>query len=82
MYFVYILQSLKNNKTYIGFTSRSVGKRLLEHNLGANIWSRQNRPFKLKYYESFLCKADALSREKFLKSGVGRKLKKLIVELL
>ena len=61
-------------------TSKDVGKRLEEHNLGTNVWTKHNGPFKLKYYKSFHCKEDAINREAFLKSGVGRKLKKLILE--
>lgn len=80
MHHVYILRSLRNNKTYIGFTSKSADKRLKEHNLGSNKWTSQNGPFKLIYYESFVCKEDALNKERFLKTGVGKKLIKLIKE--
>ena len=79
MFFVYILKSLKNGKSYVGFTSRNVRKRLEEHNLGTGQWTKQNRPFQLVYYESFVCKTDATRREIFFKSGVGKKLKKVIL---
>ena len=82
MYFVYILTSNKNGKSYVGMTSKNVNSRLEEHNLGSNTWTRQNRPFKLKYYESFICKEDAINREKFFKSGVGKKIKKILLENL
>lgn len=78
MYFVYILSSKKSNKTYVGYTSKIVGKRLAEHNIGSNKWTSANKPFCLIYYESYYCKEDALHREKFLKSGIGNKLVKLI----
>lgn len=80
MYYVYILKSLKNSKSYVGVTSREVNIRLKEHNLGSNKWTNQNGPFILKYYESFYCKEDAVHREFFYKSGIGKQLKKLIVE--
>lgn len=79
MYFVYILKSIKNGKSYVGSTSKNVGTRLEEHNVGSNIWTRHNGSFQLKYYESFLCKEDALKREKFYKTGIGKRLKKLII---
>jgi len=78
MYFVYLLKSLKNNKTYVGYTAKGLSERLNEHNLGSNSWTSTNKPFKLIYYESYYCQKDALHRELFLKSGVGKRLVKLI----
>jgi putative endonuclease len=80
MYFVYILKSRLSDKSYVGFTSKDVGRRLEEHNIGSNLWTSKHKPFKLIYYESYFCKADALGRESFLKSGVGCKLKRLILD--
>ena len=80
MFHVYILKSSLNGKSYVGFTAKEVNKRLEEHNIGSNKWTKANRPFRLVYYESFACKEDANLREKFLKTGVGKKLKKLILE--
>ena len=82
MYFVYILKSLKTNKSYVGSTSKEVGLRLRDHNLGSNEWTTKHKPFKLVYYESLFCKQDALHRENFLKSGVGRKVKDLLINHL
>jgi len=78
MYYVYILRSLKNNKTNVGFTSKEVKTRLNEHNVGTNKWTSQNKPFVLLYYESYFCEKDARHRELFLKSGQGKKLVALI----
>ncbi len=80
MYIVYILKSLVNGKTYAGYTSKDVSERIKEHNSGSNKWTKGNRPFKLIYYETYNCESDAKLRELFFKSGIGRKLKKLIVE--
>jgi len=80
MFFVYLLRSHKNKKHYIGSTSKLPNKRLNEHNLGSNKWTRNNKPFDLLYYESYYYKKDAIHRENFLKTGVGRKLVKLIVK--
>ena len=80
MYFVYILQSLKNSKSYVGMTTKDPNKRLEEHNIGSNTWTKLNAPFKLVYYESYYCKKDALHRENFLKSGIGKKLKNIILK--
>jgi len=80
MFTVYLLKSLKNNKSYVGYTDKNVQVRLKEHNSGANIWTRQNGPFVLRYFETYVCKEDARRRELFFKSGVGKKLKKIILE--
>ena len=80
MFFVYFLKSLKSGKSYVGVTSKGVEKRLEQHNLGSNIWTKNNRPFNLLYYESYHCREDAFSRERFYKSGVGKKIKKLIID--
>ena len=79
MFYVYLLVSLNNNKSYVGCTGKNPYIRLKEHNSGTNQFTRNNRPWKLKYYESFLCEKCALNREKFLKTGVGKKLIKLII---
>ncbi len=73
MSFVYVLKSLKNNKRYIGCTSKKPEIRLTEHNLGSNKWTRANKPFELIYIEIYNNKTEALKREKLLKSGQGRK---------
>ncbi len=78
MYFVYILKSLVDQKTYVGRTGKNPFTRLKEHNIGSNSWTKLHRPFELIYFESYVCKEDAIRREKYLKSGIGNKLVKLI----
>lgn len=73
MWYVYVLKSLKNTKRYVGFTSKKPEDRLKEHNSGSNKFTSINKPFILKYTESFVSKTEAIRREKFLKSGQGRK---------
>ncbi len=72
-YKVYILKSLRNGKRYVGYTSKNTFKRLKEHNSGCNKWTKQNRPFELIFEEDCYNKTKAIKREKFLKSGQGRK---------
>ncbi|MDQ5938694.1 MAG: putative endonuclease [Patescibacteria group bacterium] len=80
MYYVYLLKSLLDGSSYVGYTNDDPKIRLDEHNSGQNRWTRKYRPYQLVYYESYYCKKDALHREKFLKSGVGNKLVKLVIE--
>lgn len=71
MYYVYILKSEKNNKLYKGFT-KNLKRRITEHNIGKAKFTKNNRPWKLIYYEAFAFEADAKKEEAFLKSGKGR----------
>lgn len=73
MYYVYVLRSLKNNKRYVGFTNKDPKERLVEHNSGTNTYTKQNRPYKLIYFEKFTEENLARKREKFFKTGQGRR---------
>ncbi len=79
-YYVYILQSLKNNSLYIGYTS-DLRKRLKEHNSGKSKATKPFRPYKLIFYEAFLNKTDAENREEYLKGGYGRKTIKGLMKI-
>ena len=65
---------------YVGWTGRSPFERLKEHNTNSNHWTSKNGPFKLIYYEKYICEADARAREKFYKVGFGRNIKSVISE--
>jgi putative endonuclease len=72
MYKVYILQSLKDRRTYVGFTD-NIGKRLKEHNSGKVAATCNRRPFKIIYLENVDNFKDAKERELYWKSGAGRR---------
>ena len=72
IYYVYLLQSKKNGKWYIGYTN-DLRKRFNQHNFGKSTYTKNRGPFKLIYYEFCINKQDAMSREKYLKSGMGRR---------
>jgi len=82
MHYVYFIKSERNRKIYVGFTEKMPIDRLTEHNKGANKWTKENGPFKLVYYEAYICESDARRRELFYKSGFGKSIKKAIVEYL
>jgi putative endonuclease len=46
---------------------------LVQHSEGAAFATAQRGPWKLIYYEAYLERLDALGREKYLKSGGGRR---------
>jgi len=73
MFYTYVLKSFKNGKRYIGYTSKSPEERLRQHNKGCSEWTRKNRPFELLYYEKLENKTEAIKRERYLKTGYGRK---------
>ncbi len=68
MFYVYVLQSEKDNKLYIGFTS-DLRKRFQEHNRGEVRSTSYRRPLKLVYYEAYANDNIAHKRERQLKSG-------------
>jgi len=72
MYYVYVLQSKKDKLFYTGFTS-DLERRINEHNTNQQISTKHRGPFDLIYYEYCLAKNDAIIREQYLKSGMGKK---------
>ena len=71
-YYVYILQSKKDKKWYTGFTN-DLRKRFKEHNSNILGWTKNRGPFNLIYYEASKNEQDARLREKYLKSGMGKR---------
>lgn len=72
MFFTYILKSKKDKKWYTGYTN-DLRKRFNQHNSN-EVYSTKNRgPFNLIYYEACLNEQDAKSREKYLKTGMGKR---------
>lgn len=66
MYYVYILRD-RFGKIYIGYTS-NLKERLQKHNRGHTSYLKSKRPVQLVYYEAYLSKTDAQTREKSLKN--------------
>jgi putative endonuclease len=72
MWYVYLLLSSKNQSWYIGCTD-DLKNRFAKHNSGKSKYTKDFMPWNLLYYEASLDKADAFRRERYLKSGNGRK---------
>ena len=74
-YYVYILQSLKDESTYIGSTT-DLRRRFKEHNKGMVKSTKAKIPWRLIYYEAFLIEETARKREKSIKThgNIRRKL--------
>ncbi len=71
MWYVYVIKS-KIDEWYTGST-KDLQKRILKHNSGKNKSTKHGVPWKLIYYEGSLNKKDARAREKYLKSGMGKR---------
>ena len=74
MFYVYVLRSQSDSGFYIGF-STNLRARLRQHQDGESLATSHRGPWKLIYYEAYTEREDAEGREKFLKSGAGRRLK-------
>lgn len=72
MYYTYLLLSLKDKQFYTGYCQDLV-KRFKQHQSGKVFSTKNRRPFKIIYYEVCHNKFDAIAREKYLKSGMGKK---------
>lgn len=72
MHYIYVIQSIMDNHLYTGST-HDLRKRLREHNAGRVFSTKTRGPLKLVYYEACLNEQDARAREKYLKTGMGKR---------
>ena len=71
-FYTYVLFSLKDKKMYTGYTS-DLDLRLVQHNKGNVVSTKDRRPLKLIYYEACLNQSSAWKREKYLKTTYGKR---------
>ena len=75
---IYILKSERDGIHYVGST-QNVEERLRRHNQGDYRFTKGYRPWRLVFKESVKSRSEAVKRERFLKTGIGRnELRKLI----
>lgn len=72
MYTVYVLQSLKDGKTYVGYTN-NFERRFKQHNARQVKSTKYRTPFKLLFTEEFKSMNEAKKRESWWKSSTGRR---------
>ena len=80
LFYVYVIENIIDSSWYIGF-STNAARRIKEHNIkiGGSYSRKKLGKWRLIYIEGYANKLDALGREKYLKSGAGRKyLKKQV----
>lgn len=71
MYYTYVLQN-SSGRWYTGCT-KDLRKRFNQHNSRKSPYTKSRGPYKIIYYEACLTEEDAGLREKFLKSGMGKR---------
>jgi putative endonuclease len=75
MYYTYVLKSLKDEQLYVGWTN-DLKERVSKHNNGNVKATEHRRPLKIVYYEACVHKDKAIAREKYFKTGFGRRFLK------
>jgi len=72
MFYTYVIKSKKDGQWYTGATD-DLKKRFKEHVEGKVYSTKERRPLELIYYEACLNKVDPFAREKYLKTGMGKR---------
>ncbi len=72
MFYTYVLRSKKDGNFYTGFTN-NLKERYKLHKLGKIISTKHRSELDLVYFEACTNEIDAIRREKYLKSGTGKK---------
>ena len=70
--YVYVLQSKKDDKWYTGCT-HDLRKRFEEHLAGKVTSTKGRGPLALVYFEASQDGEDAFNRERYLKTGMGKR---------
>jgi putative endonuclease len=71
-WYTYVLISHKDGKWYTGSTG-SMERRLKEHNEGKVRATKGRSPLSIMYYEVCFNEEDSRTRERYLKSGMGKR---------
>ncbi|HIF71101.1 MAG TPA: GIY-YIG nuclease family protein [Dehalococcoidia bacterium] len=74
MFYVYVLESTKTQRRYIGST-QNVQARLEHHNAGHGKSTKSQRPWPLIHHECFETRSQTVHREKVLKSWKSRRFR-------
>ena len=72
MYYVYVIESVNFGRLYKGMTA-NLEQRLKEHNAGKTKSNKAYAPFRMIYCEEYATREEARKREKYFKTGAGRR---------
>lgn len=79
-FWTYVLKSISFGTLYVG-NSSDPDRRLIEHNEGRSRYTKGRKPWTLIHRERYNTRAEAMRRERFLKSGQGREELKRLLQL-
>jgi putative endonuclease len=79
MFYVYLIQSVKEGSFYIGSTS-DLDKRIKQHNDGESKYTSKRGPWNLVYFEVLNTRSESLRRERFLKKQRNREFYKKLID--
>ena len=79
MFFVYILRSVQVDIFYVGHTD-DLAKRIREHQTGRSPYTRTRGPWELVHVEVFSTRAEAMKREREIKSRKSRRYIETLVK--
>lgn len=71
MYYTYVLRSLDGKHRYVGHC-KNLQSRLNQHNSRNVKATKAFRPWKIVHAEKIKTREEAIARERYLKSGIGR----------
>jgi putative endonuclease len=71
-FYVYVLKSANDGQFYAGY-SANLRQRFAEHLAGRVESTRNHLPVELIYYEACRSQADAIHRERYLKTAWGKR---------
>lgn len=78
-YYVYILQSQKDQSYYVGYT-QGIKQRLYDHNNGRGRYSSKKALWQLVYWEEYGTKTEAIIREQQIKKWKSKKLIEKLIQ--
>lgn len=71
-HYVYLLRGEKSGRWYTGLT-KNLRKRFDQHNNGQSRYTKNKDSYEMIYCEACKNLSDAKAREKYLKSGMGKR---------
>ena len=71
MFYVYVLKSEKTGRRYVG-SCEALDERLRRHNAGAVNATKHGVPWRLLHTEGFSTRVEAITKERYYKTGRGR----------
>ena len=78
-FYVYILQSLKDFSFYVG-QCNDLDARMSKHFDGLSKYTSGKRPLRLKYFEVYKTRHEAIKREREIKNKKSRRYVELLIE--